>query len=128
MIRRTSKSCKLKHSSRGGLASNRTRRSFSSCVISLTTFLTDLGSTFPRLVCTHRESGSDHQQRNTKQEKVGRGTAIRSDIRTERGETTYCLSFGRLVVIASLGWIGSYSSLIVAECQSFRVEFERVQG
>lgn len=46
---RTSKSCRLRHSSSGGRASKRACRSFSSCVTSLTTFCTVCRSTAPRL-------------------------------------------------------------------------------
>ncbi len=84
-----SKSCRLMMLSRGGRASSRACLCFSSSVTSLTTLATVLASMTPRL-----EEG------------------IRSVIsRGEMEAWTYCFWGGRLVVMASGGWIGSYASL-----------------
>lgn len=85
----TSKSWRFNISSRGGLFEKRSSRAFSSSVIWTSTFSTVSGSTGPKLWKT---MGSKHRIRIS--------------------EVFYCFSGGRFVVIASGGWMGSYSCLI----------------
>jgi hypothetical protein len=88
---RTSKSCRLRISSSGGTSARRSWRARSASVTATTTFWTVAASTAPRL----QEGAGQH--RGMTKGKAG----------------AYCFSGGRLEVIASGGWIGSYSSLRV---------------